>query len=95
MQGISAKEHQMMVAAFYKYEQMAQVAQSSISDEEDTKAREGIAELQNLHSDFCRLLSELEVCVKNYQTRRRSVQSLMHRCIRKMNPEVKKRRRYL
>lgn len=95
MQGISAKEHQLIMANFNKYEQMAMIARGKISDEEDTKTREGIAELRKIHTDFQRLLREMHTCVKDYENRRKSLQSVMHRCIREMNSEVEKKERYL
>lgn len=91
MQGIDAKEHRNILEAFRRFEELSSVIKDKITIEEETKTREGMEELTDTYSQFKYLLSELETCIKGYEKKRKSVQSVMYKSIRKMNSEVQKR----
>lgn len=91
MQGIDAKEHRNILEAFRRFEELSSVIKDKITIEEETKTREGMEELTDTYSQFKNLLSELETCIKGYEKKRKSVQSVMYKSIRKMNSEVQKR----
>ncbi|MFB9110325.1 hypothetical protein [Flavobacterium gyeonganense] len=93
MQGIDAKEHRNILEAFRKFEELSSVIKDKITIEEETKTREGMDELTDTYSQFKHLISELETCIKGYEKKRKSVQSIMYKSIRKMNSEMQKRSR--
>lgn len=95
MQGISAREHQFLLEAFQRFEQMALIVENKISTEEDSKAREGMAELKNMYHRFKILFSELDQCTKEYEVKRKLVQRILSKSIRKMNPEIRKKNPYI
>lgn len=85
MQGIDAKEHKNMLEAFRRFEELSSVIKDKISIEEEINTREGMEELIGTYQHFKYLLSELEMCIKGYEKKRKSVQSIMYKSIRKMN----------
>ncbi|WP_281310426.1 hypothetical protein [Flavobacterium flavigenum] len=93
MQGIDAKEHRNILEAFRRFEELSSIIKDKITIEEETKTREGMEELTDTYSQFKHLLSELETCIKSYEKKRKSVQSVMYKSIRKMNAEVQKKSR--
>ena len=95
MQGINARDHQSLLAIFQKFEQMALIAKSKISIEDDNKAREEMQELKNMYYKFKILFSELDQCTKDYDVKRRSVQRILNKNIRKMQPEIVKKNVYI
>ncbi len=88
MQGISAKEHESIVAAFRKFEELS--LNFKAPPEEDMHTRNGMKELTNTYNRFRYLLSELEVCTKEYTKQKKTVQSTMYKRIRKMKSEMQK-----
>lgn len=91
MQGIDAKEHKNMLEAFRRFEELSSVIKDKISIEEEIKTREGMEELIGTYQHFKYLLSELETCIKGYEKKRKSVQSVMYKSIRKMNSGIRKK----
>ena len=91
MQGISAREHENIVATFKKFEELSHVFKNSVSFEEDLDTRKNMAELTDIYNRFRMLLSELEVCTKEYTRQKKSVQSMMYKRIRKMKSEMQKK----
>lgn len=91
MQGINAKEHQMLVESFKKFEKLSHLVKQPINKEEDAITKEGIKELRNLYLHFNALLIELESCTKSYEKKKKSIQSIMNKNIRKMSSELKKK----
>ncbi len=94
MRGINTKEHQVIVEAFKKFEQLARISAHTLSVEEDHKTRQGVEELQMLHLRFRNLITELDGCTKQYEEKRKAVQSVMYKSIRKMNTELKRKHHY-
>lgn len=94
MRGINTKEHQVIVEAFKKFEQLASITAQTLSDEEDHKTRQGVEELKMLHLRFRNLLTELDNCTRRYEEKRKAVQSVMYKSIRKMNTELKRKHQY-
>ena len=89
MQGIKAKDHERMIEAFEKFKELASVI--PLPTEQRSGVCEGINELTELYVSFCRLFSELDQCAKNYETRRKVVQTMMYKNIRKMNTQIRRR----
>ncbi|MEO4005700.1 MULTISPECIES: hypothetical protein [unclassified Flavobacterium] len=94
MRGINTKEHQVIVEAFKKFEQLARISTHTVSVEDDHKTRQGVEELQMLHLKFRNLITELDNCTKRYEEKRKAVQSVMYKSIRKMNTELKRKHQY-
>lgn len=90
MKGISAKDHEYMLEAFRRFEELTSVAQLAV--EEDIRTREGMEEITVLYRNFRKLLSELDQCTKEYENRRKVVQSVMYKNIRKMNSQIRNKR---
>ncbi|MFD1604462.1 hypothetical protein ACFSJW_13720 [Flavobacterium artemisiae] len=93
MQGIDAREHKNLLETFRRFEELSSEFNDRITIEEETKTREGIKELTGNYSQFKNLVSELETCIKGYEKKRKSVQSVMYKSIRKMNSDVQKKSR--
>lgn len=87
-------EHQVIVEAFKKIEQLARISAHTVSAEGDHKIRQGVEELQMLHLKFRNLITELDNCTKRYEEKRKAVQSVMYKSIRKMNTELKRKHQY-
>jgi hypothetical protein len=90
MRGISAKEHEQLLDAFRKFELLVSEARVKMNLEDNIKTREGVAELSSSYRHFRFLLSELELCTKEYEKRRKTVQNILYKSIRKMNTEMRK-----
>lgn len=90
MQGIDAKDHKNMLKAFRRFEELSSVIKDKITIEEEIKTREGMEELRGIYQHFKYLLSELETCIKGYESKKKSVQSVLYKSIRKMNSELEK-----
>lgn len=90
MQGISAKEHENIVATFRKFEELSLGFKHSAPLEEDILTYKNMTELTAIYNRFRVLLSELEVCTKEYTRQKKSVQSMMYKRIRKMKGEMQK-----
>ncbi len=93
MQKIDAKEHKNMLEPFRKFEELYSVIKDKITIEEENNTRKGMEELRSTYIHFKHLLSELETCIKGYEKKRKSVQSVMYKSIRMMNSEMQKRSR--
>jgi hypothetical protein len=91
VQGIDAKEHKNMLEAFRRFEELSSVIKDKITIEEEIKTREGMEELRDTYQHFKYLFSELEMCIKGYEKKRKSVQSIMYKSIRKMNSGIRKK----
>ncbi|WP_163401431.1 hypothetical protein, partial [Flavobacterium fluviatile] len=90
MQGIDTNEHKNMLEAFRRFEELSSVIKDKITIEEEIKTREGMKELIGTYQHFKYLLSELESCKKGYEKKRKSVQGVLYKSIRRMNSEIKK-----
>lgn len=90
MQGINAKDHEYMMGAFRRFEELSSVVKNNTSIEEDFRIREGIAKLADNYQKYKSLLSELEQCTKAYVKQKKSVQGVMFKSIRKMNTQLGK-----
>jgi len=90
MQGISAKEHEKMLANYQRFEELTRAVNSTVLAE-DIKTRGNIVKLRETYNRFCSLLSELEQCTKEYGKQKKAVQSIMYKRIRTMNSELRKK----
>ncbi|MFP9097946.1 hypothetical protein ACLI09_02735 [Flavobacterium sp. RHBU_24] len=76
--------------AFCRFEELSSIVKNKTSIEEDSITREGIAKLAENYQKYKSLLSELEQCTKEYVKKKKSVQGVMFKSIRKMNTEIGK-----
>lgn len=91
MQGINAKEHQNVIEAYRKFEELVKIVENKLPQEEDNKTRKGMEEIRSLYFKFCSLLSELNHCTQQYEKKKKVVQSRMYKNIRKMSSELRKK----
>ena len=91
MEGINAKDHENIMRAFRRFEELSSIVKNKTSIEEDSMTREGMAKLADNYQKYKSLLSELEQCTKAYVKKKKSVQGVMFKSIRKMNTEVGKK----
>lgn len=91
MQGINAKEHQSMLDAFHKFEELSLVIKENITKEEESYNRKGMEDLIGTYHQFKYLLAELESCTKEYAKKKKAVQRVLFKSIRRMNAEMRKR----
>lgn len=89
MQGINAKEHQNVIEAYRKFEELVKIVENKLPQDEDNKTRKGIEELRNLYFKFHSLLNDLSHCTQQYEQRKKIVQSGMFKSIRKMKSQLK------
>lgn len=89
MQGIDNIEHRKLIQIFekYKYEAAALKAAS----EEDAKICRNMEELDVLYNCFKVLLSELQRCTREYEVKKKSTRSIIHKNLRKIKAEVEKK----
>ncbi len=91
MQGINAKDHEYMMNAFRRFEELSLTVKDKTSIQENFLTCQGMAELADNYQKYKSLLSELEQCTKAYITKKKSVQGVMYKSIRKMNTEIRKK----
>ena len=91
MQKISKREHQSMIEAFRKFDELTRLVKYQINEGEDLITREGIKELRTLYNRFYTLLQELDSCAKSYEKEKKKIQRVLNKNIRKMNSEFKKK----
>ena len=89
MQGINAKEHQNFLDAYKKFEKLLEAVENKLPEEENKRTKEGIEELRHLYFKFHSLLNDLSNCTQYYEKRKKIVQSVMFKSIRKMKSELR------
>lgn len=92
MQGINGKEHQALIESYKKFEELTDLVKYLINEEDERHTKEGIKEVRLLYLKFQTLLKELESCTKTYEFKKKSLQSILGKNIRKMNSELKRKK---
>ncbi|WP_343694317.1 hypothetical protein [Flavobacterium sp.] len=89
MRGIDNIEHRKLIQIFekYKYESVA----VKTASEDDLKIYENMEELDVLYTCFKTLLLELQRCVKDYEVKKRSTQSIIHKKLRRIKNDGDKK----
>lgn len=92
MQGIDNREHRNLLDVFYKYEQMSGIDKnkSNVISEEDSKIQKDMEELTLLYENFKFLLAELKKCAKDYELKKKSTRSVLHKRIRILVTKLQK-----
>lgn len=90
MQGIDNREHRNLLDVFYKYEQMSSIATNNVVSDEDSKIQNNMEDLAVLYQKFKSLLAELETCTRDYELKKRSTRSIIHKRIRMLVNRMQK-----
>lgn len=90
MQGIDNREHRNLLDAFHKYEQMSIMAKDTIGAEEDSNIQKNMEELAVLYCKFKLLMAELEKCTRDYELKKKSTRSILHKRIRMLATKLQK-----
>lgn len=90
MQGINSREHRILSEAFDKFESMSLITQDVLEESEDAVTRKGMAELDRLYERFQLLYNELEKCIKDYESKKKTVRTTINRSNRKLISELRK-----
>ncbi|OMQ12978.1 hypothetical protein BXU01_00330 [[Flexibacter] sp. ATCC 35103] len=91
MQGIDNREHRNLLDVFYKYEQMSVIDKNNVTSEEYSKIQKDMEELAALYNNFKFLLAELKKCAKDYELKKKSTRSMLHKRIRLLVAKLQKR----
>lgn len=89
MQGIDNIEHRKLLQIFEKYKDEAIAVQTT--SEDDLKIYQNMEELDVLYNCFKILLAELQKCTKDYELKKKSTSSIIHKSLRKMKSETEKK----
>jgi hypothetical protein len=90
MQGINNREHRNLLDVFHKYEYMSVIAGNPPVLEADAKIQHDMEELAILYTRFKLLLAELEKCTKDYELKKKSTRSVLHKRIRMLTAKMQK-----
>ncbi|WET01779.1 hypothetical protein [Flavobacterium sp. YJ01] len=90
MNGISAREHRTIAAAFDKFESMSSVFSYVLEESQDSEIREGMESLEKLYEQYNKLYSELEKCIKEYEGKKKRVRMAVNKGNRKLLSELQK-----
>lgn len=90
MQGINSREHQVLAAAFDKFEYMSKIAKIKLEESDYSDTQKAMEELNALYGRFQLLYNELEKCIKDYEKKKKTVRSIINRSNRKLISELQK-----
>jgi len=93
MRGLDDKIHQNMIKAINQFEECSLTCGSLIPDQQDGIIRNNIAEFKGTYDYYHILLKELEGCIRDYKDLHVSLQRKMFPCVRKMQSELRQKRR--
>lgn len=88
MQGINNREHRNLLDVFHKYENISNVAKETLGLEQDSKIQNDMEELALLYTRFKVLLAELEKCTRDYELKKKSTRSMLHKKIRTLTTKL-------
>lgn len=89
MQGIDNREHRKLIEVFEKYKHTSIAVKETI--EEDAKIYQNMDELDVLYHSFKVLLSELQRCTRDYELKKKTTRSIIHKNLRKLNAASEKK----
>ncbi|MBB4801611.1 uncharacterized protein YaaN involved in tellurite resistance [Flavobacterium nitrogenifigens] len=90
MNGISAREHRIIAAAFDKFEAMSSVFSYVLEESQESEIREGMESLEKLYEKYNKLYGELEKCIKEYEGKKKRVRTAVNKGNRKLLSELQK-----
>jgi hypothetical protein len=91
MQGINSREHRILVAAFDKIEFMSKTALNKLDELDYQDTKEAVNELDVLYNRFQTLYGEIEKCIKEYESKKKTVRIKVNKANRKLNSGPRKR----
>lgn len=90
MQGINSREYRILREAFEKCESMLIKDGNSLAEREYNETRISMEELDALYERFHSLCGELEKCIKEYESKKKTVRSAVNKCNRILISELLK-----
>jgi len=90
MQGINSREHRVLAAAFDKFESMSKTVKNKLEEPDYSDTLKAMEELDALYDRFQLLFNELDRCVKEYESKKKAVRSIINRSNRKLISELQK-----
>ena len=89
MQGIDNIEHRKLLQIFEKYKDETIAVQTT--SEDDLKIYQNMEELDVLYNCFKILLAELQKCTRDYELKKKSTRSIIHKNLRKIKTGSEKK----
>ena len=84
MQGIKPSQHQDILKALEKFDDLLTNFGSIIPEDRETFIRDKAAELKGTYDYYQILLKELEQCIHSYKGMHESLRKVVYPCVRKM-----------
>ena len=94
MQGLDDKKHQNMIKAIDRFEKNAPACSDLIPENIEEIIRKQITEFKGMYDYYHILMKELEGCIKKYNGQHESLQRRLYPCVRKMETELRRKRRF-
>ena len=90
MQGIKSTQHQYILKALEKFNDLAPVFGSIVPEDREAFIRDKAAELKGTYDYYQLLLKELEQCIQSYEGMHESLRKVVYPYVRKMNTQIQK-----
>lgn len=93
MQGINSREHRILAEAFNRFESMSKVVINKLDQSDYNDTVEAVRELDVLYDRFQSLYIEMENCIKEYESKKKTVRSMVNKGNRKLIENLRKSRK--
>jgi len=90
MQGIKPSQHQNILKALEKFNDLVPHFGTGVSEDREEFIRTKAAELKGTYDYYQLLLKELEQCIQSYEGMHESLRKVVYPCVRKMYTKSKK-----
>ena len=90
MQGIKPTQHQDILKALTKFEELIPSYGIIVTEDLEAFIRSKAAELKSTYDYYQLLLRELEHCIQSYEGMHESLRKAVYPCVRKMHTKSKK-----
>lgn len=93
MQGINSREHRILAEAFNRFESMSKAAINKLDQSDYNDTVEAVRGLDVIYDRFQSLYIEMENCIKEYESKKKTVRSMVNKGNRKLIEDLRRSRK--